>query len=103
MDVVDLRLVLRPDLRLDRPRACSPRGWITFGFDESLDRAIEQALGDMIALVMEMHGVGRKHALALMSAVVDVHFTQLVNGVRGVHAILPDDAIVRVGGRAEPA
>jgi acetamidase/formamidase len=40
----------------------------------------------------ELH-VERVDALALASVVVDLRVTQLVNGVKGVHAVLPHDAI----------
>ena len=39
------------------------------------------------------HGFERRDALALASAVVDLRVTQLVNGVRGVHAVLAHDAV----------
>ncbi len=35
----------------------------------------------------------RQEALALASVAVDVRATQLVNGVRGVHAVLPHDTV----------
>jgi acetamidase/formamidase len=38
-------------------------------------------------------GLERAHALALSSVVVDLHVTQIVNGTKGVHAVLRDDAI----------
>ena len=38
------------------------------------------------------HGLERRDALALASVVVDLRVTQLVNGVKGVHALLADDA-----------
>lgn len=41
----------------------------------------------------ERHGLGRGEALALASAVVDLRVTQIVNGVRGIHAVLPHGAI----------
>ena len=37
--------------------------------------------------------VDRDHALALASVAVDLHVTQIVNGVKGVHAVLADGAI----------
>ena len=43
--------------------------------------------------MMQEISASRKDALALASLVVDVRVTQLVNGVRGVHAVLPHDAI----------
>jgi acetamidase/formamidase len=38
-------------------------------------------------------GLERRDALALASVVVDLRVTQVVNGVVGVHAVLPDAAI----------
>jgi len=39
------------------------------------------------------HGFDRSHALALASVVVDLHVTQVVNGAKGVHAVLRDGAL----------
>jgi acetamidase/formamidase len=47
----------------------------------------------MLNLMERRFGVGRKEALALASVAVDVRVTQLVNGVRGVHAVLPHGAV----------
>ncbi|OWR29897.1 hypothetical protein CDO73_12495 [Saccharibacillus sp. O23] len=38
------------------------------------------------------HGPSRVEAIALGSAVVDLRITQIVNGVKGVHALLPQGA-----------
>ena len=38
-------------------------------------------------------GLERRDALAFASLVVDLRVTQMVNEVRGVHAVLPDNAI----------
>jgi acetamidase/formamidase len=42
-------------------------------------------------------GLERRDALALASVVVDLRVTQVVNGVLGVHAVLPDGAIGTAG------
>jgi acetamidase/formamidase len=47
----------------------------------------------MLELMRREHAIGRVDALALASVVVDLRVTQLVNGVRGVHAVLRHDAI----------
>jgi acetamidase/formamidase len=47
----------------------------------------------MLDLMMEQYHLPRLHALAMASLVVDMHVTQIVNGVRGVHAVLPHGAI----------
>ena len=55
------------------------------------------ALDAMLTLMVQHYGLLRQDAVALAGVVVDLHITQLVNaGVRGVHAILPHDALTRV-------
>lgn len=89
MERVDLRLVLREDLSLDAPRAHTPAGWITFGFGESLEAAVAEAINRMLDLLQARHELNRKEALALSSVAVEARITQLVNGTVGAHAILP--------------
>jgi acetamidase/formamidase len=81
------------DLQLEWPVARTADAWITFGFDEDLDAAGERAVEGMLDLMERELGVSRPHALALASVVVDVRVTQAVNGVKGAHAILRDDAV----------
>lgn len=90
---VRLGFELLPDVALTMPRAQTPAGAITFGFDEDLNRAMEIALSAMLDLLCERHGLQRREALALASAAVELRVTQVVNGVRGVHALLPDGAV----------
>ena len=88
-----LTLDMRDDLPLEWPIAWTPDAWITFGFDEDLDEAAAIALDGMLELMGREQGLERREALALASVVVDLRVTQLVNGARGVHAMLPHDAI----------
>jgi acetamidase/formamidase len=88
-----LTLMLRDDLELAGPIAWTPSAWLTFGFDEDLDEAAADAIDGMLRLMGREHGLERREALALASVVVDLHVTQMVNGARGVHAILPHESI----------
>jgi acetamidase/formamidase len=88
-----LTLSLADALELGWPVALTGDAWIAFGFDEDLDRAAEIATEGMLALMDREHGVGRREALALASVAVDLRVTQVVNGVKGVHAVLRHDAI----------
>jgi acetamidase/formamidase len=99
MERAELEFVVHPDLRLARPRAHTPAGWITFGFDASLDEAAAIALSDMLDLLVELRGGDRAQAMALASLLVDLRVTQIVNGVRGVHAIVAHEALADLGGR----
>jgi acetamidase/formamidase len=93
MDCIDVTLVVREDMALKSPRAKTPAGWITFGFSEDLDEAALMALENMVELMGEQYGTEKKEAVALASLLVDLHITQIVNGVKGVHAILPYGAL----------
>jgi acetamidase/formamidase len=81
------------DLELRTPIARTETSWIAFGFSEELDLAAEEAIATMLDLIERELGLDRSDALALSSVVVDLRVTQIVNGVKGVHAVLRDDAI----------
>jgi len=89
----ELTLAVRDDLELGTPIAWTPEAWLTFGFDEDLDEAAAIATDAMLDLMHREHGLERADALALASLVVDLRITQMVNGVRGVHAVLSHDAL----------
>lgn len=93
MERAQLTFNLVPNLQLRAPRAHTPAGWITFGLHADLNEAMYLALEDMLEVLQTRHGLERRPALALASLVVDLHITQIVNEVRGVHAILPDGAL----------
>ncbi|HKN64560.1 MAG TPA: acetamidase/formamidase family protein [Gaiellaceae bacterium] len=81
------------DRELRSPIARTADSWLAFGFDEDLDAAAEQATETMLDLMERELGVSRKEALALASVAVDLRVTQVVNQVKGVHAVLRDGAI----------
>jgi acetamidase/formamidase len=93
IDRAEVTLLVRDDLPLEWPIAWTPTEWITFGFDEDLHNASAIALDGMLRLIEREHGLDRRYALALASILVDVRVTQLVNGVLGVHAVLPHDSM----------
>jgi acetamidase/formamidase len=91
---VDLTFRLREDLKLTAPRARTGEGWLTFGFDEDLNRAMTMALNGMLDLIQERQpGMNRQEALALASIAADLRITQIVNQSQGVHSVLRDDAL----------
>ncbi|WP_223701232.1 acetamidase/formamidase family protein [Sutcliffiella deserti] len=89
MDHVDITLTVREDMKLKMPRANTPAGWITFGFNEDLNEAAAVALDEMVLLMQELFEIDKVEATALSSVAVDLRVTQVVNGVKGVHAVLP--------------
>jgi len=88
-----LTLGLRDDLAITTPIARTQDAWLTFGFDEDLDEAVLIALDAMLDVMVREHGLYRNQALALSSVAVDFRITQIVNGIRGIHAVFRDDAV----------
>ena len=82
------------DLELRTPIARTSDSWIAFGFSEDLDVAAEEATATMLDLMERELELDRSYALALASVVVDLRVTQIVNGVKGVHAVLRDGAVM---------
>ena len=93
LDRLELTLSIEDRPELHTPIAWTPDAWLTFGFDEDLDEAAAAATDAMLALMRRELDLERVDALALASVVVDLRVTQLVNGVKGVHAVLRHDAI----------
>lgn len=76
-------------MALMTPRAWTSGAWITFGFHEDLDEATITALEAMLDLMGKLYGHDRREAMALASWTADMRISQIVNGVKGVHAMLP--------------
>jgi acetamidase/formamidase len=86
-------LVLHTDMNLAMPRAITPTHFITFGLDTDLDDAAKQALRDMIAWLVEMKGWSRADAYLFCSLACDLRVTQLVDGNKGIHAMVRRDVL----------
>ncbi len=93
VELAELTVDVRRDLDLRMPVARSGDRWIALGFDEDLDRAADLALETMLDLMERELDLERGRALALASVAVDLRVTQIVNEVKGVHAVLADDAL----------
>src|SRR5687768_17388889 len=90
---VDLTFRVRDDMKLTAPRARIKDAWLTFGFDEDLNKASLMALNGMLDLIQEQRKVDRQEALAIASIAADLRITQIVNIAQGVHCVLEDDAV----------
>jgi acetamidase/formamidase len=88
------RLTLDVDetLSIDWPVARIRGAWLTFGMNRSLGQAARIAVDGMVKLMRRELGLKRADALVLASVGVDLHVTQVVNFMQGVHAVLRDDA-----------
>jgi acetamidase/formamidase len=89
---VELTVDVREDLELEWPIARTAGAWLAFGFDRDLDRAADIALAGMLRLMQREYRLSADDAFALASVAADLRVTQVVNDVKGVHAVLRDDA-----------
>ena len=81
-------LVLHKGKALDMPCAVTPTHLITMGLDPDLDDAARQALRSMIRWLVELKGWTSEEAYVFCSLACDLRVTQLVDGNKGIHAMV---------------
>ena len=82
------QFVVRKDMRLKWPRAETPAYYISMGFHEDLTEATKIAIRETIDFLMSEKHLSRDEAYMLASVGVDFCITQLVDGNKGVHAMI---------------
>jgi len=83
------QFIVRKDMKLTWPRAETPTHIITMGTDRNLTAATKIALREMLHYLTTEKRLPVIDAYPLMSIAVDLNITQLVDGRKGVHAMLP--------------
>jgi len=81
-------LLLHKNAGLKMPRAITPTHYVTIGLNEDLDDAARQALREMIAWLVQTQGWEPSEAYVFCSLACDLHVTQLVDGNKGIHAMV---------------
>jgi acetamidase/formamidase len=85
---------LHKGMSLEVPRAMTPTHLVTMGFDADLDDAAKQALREMIRWLVDLKGWKGEEAYVFCSLACDLRVTQLVDGNKGIHAMV-DRSLVR--------
>jgi acetamidase/formamidase len=83
------QLVVRKDMHLTWPRAETPTHYIAMGINEDLREAAKLAVREMIDFLVTEKHLTRDDAYQLASVAADFDITQLVDGTKGVHAMIP--------------
>ena len=78
---------------LNFPRAITPTHYISMGMDVDLDDAAKQALRNMIKWLTEIKPWTAEVAYVFCSLACDLHVTQLVDGNKGIHAMVSRSVI----------
>jgi acetamidase/formamidase len=71
------------------PRAETPTHWIALGLHTDLEEAMRMAIRETVGFLVETQSLTREDAYALASIAVDFEVTQVVDGVKGIHAMIP--------------
>jgi acetamidase/formamidase len=88
------QLSVRKNMKLRWPRAETPTHTMTMGFHENLEEATRIAVNEMLTFLVTEKHLSRDDAYILASDAVDLRITQLVDGKKGVHALLPKSLFV---------
>jgi acetamidase/formamidase len=91
-----LQFIVRKDMKLRWPRAETPAAFMTMGINEDLTEATRIAAREMIDFLVTEKKLSRDDAYMLSSVAADFSVTQLVDGTKGVHVMIPK-AIFQTG------
>ncbi|MBI3049144.1 MAG: acetamidase/formamidase family protein [Acidobacteria bacterium] len=83
-----IQVILRKGMRLNWPRAETPTHYIAMGLHPDLDEASKLATREVIDFLVSEKNLTRDEAYILTSVAVDLRVTQLVDGTKGVHAMI---------------
>ena len=86
-----IQVLLRKGRPLNWPRAETPTHYITMGLHPDLDEAAQIATREMIDFLVTEKRLTRDEAYILSSIAVDLRVTQLVDGTKGIHAMVAKD------------
>ncbi len=89
MEQAVFQFVVRKDMKLERPMGESKTHWFTMAFHKDLNEAVKIALRDAIQFISKTKGISTQDAYALASLAVDLRVTQIVDGNKGIHAMIP--------------
>jgi len=81
---------VRKDMQLRWPRAETATHWIVMGLNSNFDEAMKMAVRETIDFIVERFPhLTREEAYMIASVAADYHVTQVVNGTKGIHGMIP--------------
>jgi acetamidase/formamidase len=84
------QFVVRKDMKLTWPRAETPTHWMVMGLSPNLEEATRIAVRETISFIMQRFPkLSREEAYMIASVAVDYHVTQVVDGTKGIHGMIP--------------
>jgi acetamidase/formamidase len=90
-----VQVTVRKGRRLAWPRAETPTHYIAMGLHTDVGEAAKLATRELIEFLVADKQMNRDEAYVLCSVAADLHITQLVDGTKGVHAMLAKSIFAR--------
>jgi acetamidase/formamidase len=84
-----LQFIVHKGMKIKWPRAETSTHYISMGFHEDLNEATKMAVREMIDFLVNEKHLSRDDAYMLTSVAGDVDITELVDGNKGVHVMMP--------------
>jgi acetamidase/formamidase len=88
------QFVVRKEMHLKWPRAETPTHYMTMGFNDDLNACATLAVREMVDFLVTEKHLSRDEAYMLSSVSADLHITELVDGNKGVHMMIPKNIFV---------
>jgi acetamidase/formamidase len=85
----EVQVILHKGKRITWPRGETATHYMTMGLHTDLDEATKMATREMITWMTELKGLTREDAYMLASLAMDLIVTQVVDGTKGIHALMP--------------
>jgi acetamidase/formamidase len=82
-------LIVHKDMALTKPMGETADAWIAIGLNEDLDEAMKDSVREYLRIANEEYGMTKPDALLFGSAAIDFEVSQVVDIVKGIHAMLP--------------
>ena len=84
------QFIVRKDMKLRWPRAESATHWIVMGLNPDLDEAMKIAVRETIDFIVgKFPQFTREESYIIARQALDYHVTQVVDGTKGVHGMIP--------------
>jgi acetamidase/formamidase len=90
-----VQVTVRKGRRLNWPRAETPTDYIAMGLHTDVGEAARLATREMVDFLATEKGMTRDDAYILCSLAANLHVTQLVDGTKGVHAMIAKSIFTR--------
>jgi acetamidase/formamidase len=88
-NAVTMQFIVRKDMKIKAPFAETPTHFIVMGLDVELSLAMRKAMLASLDFLKERYGLDMFDGIALNSIAIDYEVTQVVDGTKGIHAMIP--------------